>query len=517
MRRATPLSARRAAELAGHGVHDVRRVADEIEVAAAGIGNGVEENLVEVGADAERARRDARDAEVFREGGRLGRLGETDVGEASRSCRGWDDPLVSEPPSERAPRPHRAALTRGFLFADLRGYTAFVERLGAHRAAAMLDRYRELVRDAVAQFDGAEIRTEGDSFYVVFDSASTAIGCGLAIVAAAADATRSDTATPIQVGVGIHAGETVETAEGFVGSAVNTAARICAQAGPNEVLVSGTVRTLTGGVVDASFVPVGRRRLKGLNEPIQLYRAVSLQTPSSTRSVLPIGPMLAAIGLVGLLVVAFVVARPWIGAGNGAGDGGTGLASSPSASMSASVVPGTSASASPSEPVFPSGGEQDLLALITEADRDLCERAAPTDVPELRNAVYAGVPPQVYINRTPIQVEAGIRCSLGGISAPDTVWYWDLRVPSEAVEWIAEQGGILGATDGACATTTPAVEHWSFGGGGGRLLCFTTNTGDAVLFWTYDDSRLMGKAVRADMDIAAALQWWSEEARFLSD
>ena len=36
--------------------------------------------------------------------------------------------------------------TRGFLFADLRGYTAFVERAGAHRAAAMLASYRELVR-----------------------------------------------------------------------------------------------------------------------------------------------------------------------------------------------------------------------------------------------------------------------------------------------------------------------------------------------------------------------------------
>ena len=66
------------------------------------------------------------------------------------------------PTSER-----RGTPTRGFLFDDLRGYTAFVERHGAHRAAAMLDRYRSLVRRAVADFDGAEIRTEGDSFDLV--------------------------------------------------------------------------------------------------------------------------------------------------------------------------------------------------------------------------------------------------------------------------------------------------------------------------------------------------------------
>lgn len=104
--------------------------------------------------------------------------------------------------------------THGFLFADLRGYTAFVERAGAHRAAAMLARYRDLVREQVGRFQGAEIRTEGDSFYVVFDRASTAIECGLSIVAAAIEASAADPQLPIAVGVGVHAGETVNTAEG---------------------------------------------------------------------------------------------------------------------------------------------------------------------------------------------------------------------------------------------------------------------------------------------------------------
>ena len=122
--------------------------------------------------------------------------------------------------------------TRGFLFADLRGYTAFVEGAGAHRAAAMLARCRELVRAEVGRFHGAEIRTEGDSFYVVFDRASAAIECGLAIVAAAAAASAADPELPIAVGIGVHAGETVETAEGYVGTAVNIAARVCAVGRP---------------------------------------------------------------------------------------------------------------------------------------------------------------------------------------------------------------------------------------------------------------------------------------------
>ena len=143
-------------------------------------------------------------------------------------------------------------LTRGFLFADLRGYTAYVEAHGDAAAATLLDAYRRLVRDVVRLSGGAEIKTEGDNFYVVFPSASEAVRCGLALVAAAAAATTEHPERPITVGVGVHAGETAETPEGYVGSAVNLAARLCAQAGPGEVLVSDTVRglTRTGGEID---------------------------------------------------------------------------------------------------------------------------------------------------------------------------------------------------------------------------------------------------------------------------
>ena len=65
---------------------------------------------------------------------------------------------------------HERTITRGFLFADLRGYTDFVEHRGAAAAAELLTQYRALAREAIGQFGGAEIKTEGDSFYAVFDS-----------------------------------------------------------------------------------------------------------------------------------------------------------------------------------------------------------------------------------------------------------------------------------------------------------------------------------------------------------
>ena len=166
------------------------------------------------------------------------------------------------------------SITRGFLFADLRGYTRFVETRGATTAADLLVRYRALVRGLVAEYAGAEIRTEGDSFYVVFSAVSDAVLCGLAIVDRARAASQEHPEAPIDVGVGIHAGETVETPDGYVGGPVNIAARLCALAGPGEVLVSDTVRALTHTVLSGAFVARGRRALKGVADPVTVYAVV---------------------------------------------------------------------------------------------------------------------------------------------------------------------------------------------------------------------------------------------------
>ncbi|MEO8228967.1 MAG: ABC transporter substrate-binding protein [Chloroflexota bacterium] len=179
---------------------------------------------------------------------------------------------VGEPQAAASARSRSpSSPTRGFLFADLRDYTQYVEAHGAADAADLLVRYRAIVRQAVAEHDGAEIKTEGDSFYVAFPAVSAAVLCGLAIVEAAGSVTAGGPDRPIPVGIGIHAGETIETPEGYVGSPVNITARICAIAKPGEVLVSDTVRALTQNVLPVSFVSRGRRALKGVTDPVAVF------------------------------------------------------------------------------------------------------------------------------------------------------------------------------------------------------------------------------------------------------
>src|SRR4029079_17006641 len=95
----------------------------------------------------------------------------------------------------------------------------------------------------------------------------------LAVGQAAAQGMLDQPDLPINVGVGIHAGETAESDEGYVGSAVNVAARLGSAAGPGEELVSDTVRGLTRTGGEVHYTARGNRRFKGISEPIAVFAA----------------------------------------------------------------------------------------------------------------------------------------------------------------------------------------------------------------------------------------------------
>jgi class 3 adenylate cyclase len=200
-----------------------------------------------------------------------------------------------------------AGAYRGFLFSDMRGFTAFAERHGNSAAAAAVGRFLDIARKAIARHEGAEIKTEGDAIHAVFPSASSAVLCGLEIQDAAAALNAQEPDRPLGLGVGVHAGEAVETAEGYIGRAVNIAARLCAAAKPGEVLVSSTVKGITQSSIPVGFIPKGQRRLKGIKDPIQVY-AVSRDVNAKAPRTVPRPLLLGMGGVAAIAVLAIVVA-----------------------------------------------------------------------------------------------------------------------------------------------------------------------------------------------------------------
>ena len=411
------------------------------------------------------------------------------------------------------------AAYRGFLFADLRGYTAFVERHGDSAAADLLDAYGALVRAEVARYTGAEIRTEGDSFYVVFGSARRAAACGLAIVEAAEQFGRDHPDRPIRVGIGINAGETVQRGEGFVGTAVNLAARVCAQAREGEVLVTGAVREALGATPDLQLVPRGTRHLKGIARPVPLFalrrgeQAPSRRTFSAAGRQVPIVALLLGVALV-VAAVAFAAS----GALQQAADGSPELAVSPSVSPSAAASASGTNIADPD--AFPNGAESELLDAVGDDIKDYCNRADVGDRPvilmDAATAQEFGITPDQRV-----AAHVGIECEIPSLSAPDSFHLWVTRqvIDFSSVDapeaLILNRAGRAGISLGDCSDAAPAYERWELGDVGGWLLC-REEFGDAVIEWSYDDRALYGRAMRRDGDFASLLRWWTAEARLLA-
>jgi class 3 adenylate cyclase len=388
-----------------------------------------------------------------------------------------------------------ASLTRGFLFADLRGYTDYVELHGDRAAANLLERYRTVVRAAVAGTHGAEVKTEGDSFYVVFPSASGAVRCGLAIVEEAGVASRAHPDAPIQVGVGVHAGETVETAEGFVGSAVNIAARICGQAKAGEVLVSDTVRSLTRTSLDVRFQALGARRLKGVAEPIPLFRVAATGSEARRRpsrgKARPRTIRLAVGASLAVLVVAALVSLGslWLTAGGAStpSPSGGSVAAIPSAVASSTASPGVAAL---------TADEQELLARIPLEFQAYCRRSSVPD------GSAGGV--------------ASLRCDLPADSSgygADAVWYDSFASRGKmvlAVNVITSREELVA---GDCAAQAIGAQgRWSLGTTfTGQLACYPKN-GAAWLLWSYEGDQILARAVRRDGDPGVLRMWWRNRA-----
>jgi class 3 adenylate cyclase len=152
------------------------------------------------------------------------------------------------------------------MFTDIVDSTATLQRVGDATWHDLLVAHNARLREELNVFRGREVKTTGDGFLAVFDSATRAVRCAAAM-------TRAAHTSGLPIRIGLHTGE-VEFIGGDVrGIAVHAAARILSLAGPNEVLVSSTTSGLLEGS-DLVLEDAGTHELKGLSGLRQIYRLV---------------------------------------------------------------------------------------------------------------------------------------------------------------------------------------------------------------------------------------------------
>jgi class 3 adenylate cyclase len=153
------------------------------------------------------------------------------------------------------------------LFTDIVDSTRRAAEMGDRDWHALLDAHDAVVRSQLNRFRGREVNTAGDGFLAMFDGPQRAIRCAMAI----RDAVQ---ALGIEVRAGLHTGECEVRGDDIGGIGVHIGARVSALAGPNEVLVSSTLRDLVIGS-GLEFEERGTHELKGVPGEWHLFAVAS--------------------------------------------------------------------------------------------------------------------------------------------------------------------------------------------------------------------------------------------------
>jgi class 3 adenylate cyclase len=151
-----------------------------------------------------------------------------------------------------------------FLFTDIEGSTALLQRLGDDYTQVVAD-HRRLLRDVFQRAGGREVDTQGDAFFYSFTRARDAVG-------AAVDGQRAlgghswPQGAEVRVRMGLHTGEPTVGDEGYVGLDVVRAARICSAGYGGQILLSETTRALVGNQLPdgVSVRDLGQQHLKDI-------------------------------------------------------------------------------------------------------------------------------------------------------------------------------------------------------------------------------------------------------------
>jgi len=176
----------------------------------------------------------------------------------------WQRSPLLPPAVARSSPPVTSGGVVTFLFTDLVGSTGILDRLGEDAFDALRRRHFSLLRAAVADHGGQEVKNLGDGLMVAFTSPLAALRCALAMQQAVEDQNSNESCGALELRVGVHAGEPLPDGDDFFGTAVVVARRLCDLAEGGQVLASEVATRLIGARDEFRFTPLGPLALRGM-------------------------------------------------------------------------------------------------------------------------------------------------------------------------------------------------------------------------------------------------------------
>jgi predicted ATPase/class 3 adenylate cyclase len=161
--------------------------------------------------------------------------------------------------------------TRTLLFSDIEGSTPLLERAGTSYPA-LLSEHRRIVRAAVHRAGGIEHSTEGDSFFLTFDSPTAAVAAAVEAQLALESHSWPD-GLRLRVRMGMHIGEVLEDDGDLVGMSIHHAARIVSTAHGGQIVLSGAVHDMVRTLPrDVTLRALGAHQLRDAGT-VELFQA----------------------------------------------------------------------------------------------------------------------------------------------------------------------------------------------------------------------------------------------------
>jgi class 3 adenylate cyclase/tetratricopeptide (TPR) repeat protein len=167
-------------------------------------------------------------------------------------------------------RKHVPVETVTVLFTDLVGSTSLSSTVGPALAEELRREHFALLREAIEEAGGEEVKNLGDGLMVTFASASSALACGVGMQQRIERRNR-DSDHQLSIRVAVANGEADRAEDDWFGPPVIEAARLCARAQGDQILVGELARMMVGARGEHYLTSVGALELKGLPEPVEAF------------------------------------------------------------------------------------------------------------------------------------------------------------------------------------------------------------------------------------------------------
>lgn len=160
------------------------------------------------------------------------------------------------------------------MFTDLVSYSA---SMGKNETLTLdlLEEHRRILRDFFPHYEGKEVETAGDLFFVIFDGTLQSARCAYEIQKTLYE--RNASLPPekqIKLRIGLHVGDVVHLGKNVHGDKVNIAARIQPLAEPEGICMSEDMKRQIEGQFEGQVVKLGQAELGNIQVPVEVWRVV---------------------------------------------------------------------------------------------------------------------------------------------------------------------------------------------------------------------------------------------------